>query len=79
VTVRPMTARSASAWKPSVEKGIRTSTNQPSAVTDVSASQYASQLSFVLAPSSDTRTSNRMAAGVVPNHLALVLSLNAST
>ena len=41
-----------------------------SLVTVVPASQNVSQLSFVVAPSSETRRSKRIPAGVTPNHFA---------
>lgn len=79
VTVSPITARPSSpTWKPSVEKGMRTSVNHPSAVIVERAAQKASQLPLVVAPSSDTSTSKRIPAGVVPNHLALRLSSKTS-
>lgn len=61
-----------------LENGIRTSANQPPSVTVVRAVQNVSQLPFNVAPSSLTSWSNRIPPGVVPNHFAFRLSLNAS-
>jgi hypothetical protein len=75
-----MTARPwSSTWKPRLENGTRTSTNHPSSVMTVSASQNVSQLPLRTMPSSDARRSKRIAAALTPNHFAFWLSLKAST